>query len=134
MPLLQGHLKNILPYRFRPLLILNKASKFEHYSLCLTPRGRNLKIVPLACAADETKLLLNLSAKQREILVLLKSWYTGRGPRAMIDLLKMSLSICHQIEGKFVTHFREFVESVGGPVEQGIPRCFTVVTNRSQII
>lgn len=68
MPLLQDHLKNILPYRFRPLLILNKASKFEHYSLCLTPRGRNLKIVPLACAADETKLLLNLSAKQREIL------------------------------------------------------------------
>ena len=94
MPLLQGHLKNILPYRFRPLLIFNKASKFDYYSLCLTPRGRNLKIVPLACAADETKLLLNLSAKQREILVLLKSWYTGRGPRAMIDLLKMSLSIC----------------------------------------
>ena len=41
--------------------------------------------------------------------------------------------IANQVEGAFETHFRQFVESVGGP-EQGSLRCFADGTNQSLVI
>ena len=41
--------------------------------------------------------------------------------------------IANQVEGEFETHFRYFVESVGGP-EQGSLRCFADGTNQSLVI
>ena len=45
----------------------------------------------------------------------------------MIGLLKKAI-----VDLPIKTHFREFVESFGGP-EQGYRRCLADVTNRSEI-
>ena len=41
----------------------------------------------------------------------------------MISLLKKPLQFASQVEGKFETHFLQFVASVGGS-EQGYQCCF----------
>lgn len=46
----------------------------------------------------------------------------------MIGLSKKPLVICHQVKGKFETHFWQFVESVGSP-QQGSEHYVADVTN-----
>ena len=50
----------------------------------------------------------------------------------MIGLLKNQCGFVNQDDRKFETHFRYFVESVGGP-EQGSRRCFADVSNQGEI-
>ena len=45
----------------------------------------------------------------------------------------MFVVIANQVDGEFETHFRKFVESVGGP-EQGPLCCFADGTNQSLVI
>ena len=101
------------------------------------PLGRIAKLTRTSLRADEIKLWLTPSAKQRRNpcsglpavypdLSTRHDWPVKKG-------LVLFVVIANQVEGEFEMHFRQFVESVGGP-EQGSLRCFADGTNQSLVI